>query len=564
MPLTETEITAHYQAGTLLSELQRPLDMSHQDALHKKLAALHNAGNIDVLALTATPDFQNLDRRYFFSVQQIYCGVIPRLDMQPLAMLEMIQRLVAQGGNDGMATLPRDAMCRWLGQMPARARDIVAAAQSDTSMDREVLRSALVTLGDVSSVKPFLAIADGRRQAAIAALGAIKPQNQQAGEEAFAELVAIATADPDDDMRFTAIFAAFGLLQHCKAQAPKWVPRLVAAVTTTPSDATRTALLQGLWRQTELFQAPDAKATLEVALGGDLSSGGLIGMLDATLYKLIGGVYHDLAINCLTELLATDGKLLPLDNFQTLEHRLTTLDRTQLFALAVRWFATGDQKLCEVLSRLIGGAQEAQPFDASLTGFDLTGTQMIVLCHKAIGYMLLSPIVAASFIVAALRADDAAIEPELTQLLLQSLLINYGDTTVTYLKGIAKTDIAYQPVRKALKQYRRYEKDLDIKTTIKELLPSSYQRGAVRQKHHIVGREIRKQAQRQSVFFGVVRRSTLLYGRKAITYAGGTDRPPVSMEMKTMSTGFEMPRLQIVDPVGLDWLTRIFRVSKQK
>jgi len=36
------------------------------------------------------------------------------------------------------------------------------------------------------------------------------------------------------------------------------------------------------------------------------------------------------------------------------------------------------------------------------------------------------------------------------------------------------------------------------------------------------------------------------------------------MEMKTISAGFTMPRLQIVDPVGLDFLIRLFRVSKPK
>jgi hypothetical protein len=215
----------------------------------------------------------------------------------------------------------------------------------------------------------FFVVADPRRQAAIAALGALKPQSQQAADAALAELVAIAAADPDEDMRFTAIFAAFSLLQYCKAQAPQWVPSLVAAVTAAPSDPTRTALLQGLWRQTELFQAADAKATLAVASDGDLTTGGLAGMLGATLSHLIGGLYHDLAIDSLTALLTTTDKAIPLDNFQTLEYCLAALDRMKLFALAVRWFATGDQKLCEVMSKLIGGVQQAQPFDASLERF---------------------------------------------------------------------------------------------------------------------------------------------------------------------------------------------------
>jgi hypothetical protein len=194
----------------------------------------------------------------------------------------------------------------------------------------------------------------------------------------------------------------------------------------------------------------------------------------------------------------------------------------------------------------------------------LTGNQMIVLCHKAVGYMPLAPIVAASFVVAALKAGDKDAEPEFVRLLLHSLLINFRETVANYLKKIGKADVAYRPVRMALKMYRRYEKCSDIKTPIKELQPSSYQRGVVRQNHYVANREIRKQAERQSILFGLVHRSTLLYGRKAITYARGADAPPTSMEMKSMSTHIEMPRLQVIDPVGLDWLLRIFRLSMPK
>jgi hypothetical protein len=425
------------------------------------------------------------------------------------------------------------------------------------------LREALVTLADLSLVKSFLAVADQRRQAAIAALGGIKPQNLQAGNEAFTELVAIAATDPSEEMRFTAIFAAFGLLQYCKVHASPWVPRLIAAVTAAPSEATRTALLQCLWRHSSLFQDADIKATLALVSDADLPPA-LRGMLEGTLSHLVAGPHYDLAIDCLTNLVAGDGAAVSLEDFPGLEHRLMNLDPTQLFALAVRWFATGDRKLCESMTKRIGAVHQPQPFDATLAGRGLSGSQMIVICHKAIGYLILAPAVAASFVVAALRAGDKTVQHELVQRLLQSVLINYGETAAVYLKSIPKGDAAYQPVRQALKLYRAYEEGLNIKTTIKELLPSSYQRSAVRQKHYVTGREIRKQAEQRSVFFGLVQHSTLLYGRKAIALVRGADEPPVSMEMKTMSTGFAMPRLQIIDPVGLDWLIRIFRVSKPK
>ena len=92
VPLKDAEIIAHYRARTLLPELRRPLNTTQQEALCVRLAALHNGGSIDMLALTAAPEFLNLDRRHFFAMQQIYSGVIPRLEAPPLAMLEMSAR----------------------------------------------------------------------------------------------------------------------------------------------------------------------------------------------------------------------------------------------------------------------------------------------------------------------------------------------------------------------------------------------------------------------------------------------------------------------------------------
>jgi hypothetical protein len=64
--------------------------------------------------------------------------------------------------------------------------------------------------------------------------------------------------------------------------------------------------------------------------------------------------------------------------------------------------------------------------------------------------------------------------------------------------------------------------------------------------------------------YDLVHKSTLLYGRKAITYARGADVPPTSMEMRPFGTYIEMPRLQTIDPVGLELLFNIFRISRPK
>lgn len=560
--MTDAEVIAHYRAGKLIRELHRPANTAMQEELHSQLAALHNSQSIDLLALSATPEFQSLDRRYSFTIQQVYRNVIPHLNATPSDMLELIRRIEKQIG--GSAISPRDALRIWIGQSQERAKEIVEMARSDPAFDSEILAHALTAFGDEIAATSFIAPADARRQGAVAALGKIKPRNVEAADGTLGTLVAVVVGDPDEDVRFTAIFAAFDLLARRETPAERWISCLIDAVTAKPSDTTRTALLNGLLRHAELFRSDDVEAVLSLACDGDLTASRLVDMLSTTLYSLIGGSHHDQAIDCLTTLLASSGRAIPFDRLEMIEHRLTTLERPVLFSIAVRWFATGDEALCQTTSKLVGVIHDQRPFNASLEGFGLTGSQMIVLCHKAVGYMPLAPIVAASFVIAALRAGDKDAEGELVQLLFQALLINFRETIAGYLKKIGKADAAYGAVRTALKLYRRYEKDADIKDPIKELQPSAYQRAVVRQNHYISNREIRKQAERESVLFGMVHRSTLLYGRKAITYARGADEPPTSMELKEVGSYIEMPRLQTIDPVGFAWLYHVYRQSRPK
>jgi len=562
VPLTDADIVRHYQTGTLLSELLKPNDTGQQKELHAQIAALHNAGDIDLLALTATTEFQNLDRRYFFAIQQAYGNAMPLLAASASAMLEIVRRMETQAGS--IAPSPRIALRKWIGAAPERAKEMVRLAQPDPGFDREILMEALIAQGDANSALSFLVDADPRRQAALAALGSINPKNLKAADATFGRLLEYATGDNNEDVRFTAISSVFELLRYHKGRSSKWIPSLVMAVNTDPNDIARSALMNGLWRQADLLRTKDVGVLLAVATDGDLTSPRLLNALAGTLYRLIGGVHHKTAIDCLTTLIASTGKALPFDKLEMLEHCLTELDPALLFALAIRWFATGDYLLCQTVSGLIGAAHDQRPFDASLAGFALTDSQTIAVCHKAIGFMPLAPIVAASFVVAALRAGDKTAEPELVQLLFQSLLINFQETVATYLKKVGKKDIAYKPVRAALKLYRSYEKNSVIATPLKELQPSSYQRGVVRQNHFMASREISKSADRESIFASMVHKSTLLYGRKAMMYSRGADAPPTSMEMRPFSTYIEMPRLQTIDPVGLDWLLNIFRISRPK
>jgi hypothetical protein len=73
--------------------------------------------------------------------------------------------------------------------------------------------------------------------------------------------------------------------------------------------------------------------------------------------------------------------------------------------------------------------------------------------------------------------------------------------------------------------------------------------------------ESRKAAEAQSVFLKFVSKSTVLYGRKSIHYVHGSDGQSHRrvIPLRSHGTEIEFPRMEHLDPFGLDYMLRIFR-----
>lgn len=89
---TDVDLTAHYSAGTLLAHLRNPQDAAQEAAFHSQLGGLHNSGQIDLLALTASHEFNLLGKQDYFFVVQVFGGVIPLLDASVADVLEVANR----------------------------------------------------------------------------------------------------------------------------------------------------------------------------------------------------------------------------------------------------------------------------------------------------------------------------------------------------------------------------------------------------------------------------------------------------------------------------------------
>jgi hypothetical protein len=101
---------------------------------------------------------------------------------------------------------------------------------------------------------------------------------------------------------------------------------------------------------------------------------------------------------------------------------------------------------------------------------------------------------------------------------------------------------------------------------IPELHPSEYRRQLDRIRIVDFNREVNKKAHRESIFWDIVHRSVLLHGSGSVTFVedGTGARRAVAMQMHRHEVSTEWPRMETVDPVGLDLMLRTFRAEQFK
>jgi hypothetical protein len=105
---TDLKIAELCRSGALLGEIGRiNSDDAEPGSLLNRCVALHNAGQIDLLALTETQQFAELSGPAFFDRQHFFCKAIPFLDATVPTLVQAVQSLVVKGGNDLASSLPR-------------------------------------------------------------------------------------------------------------------------------------------------------------------------------------------------------------------------------------------------------------------------------------------------------------------------------------------------------------------------------------------------------------------------------------------------------------------------
>jgi len=564
--LTDEELLALEARSELAASLSRRFKLQEEAefrAVHSACIRLHNTGAWDLITFLESGALQALEGVKFFVAVQFLDRIIPELETDPSRLMAVSEALVERGGQDLAAALPNAAFREWCVRHPARAQQIIDDARSGNALASRNLTFPLEALQLINEARRFLQSKDeGHWRSAITALGRIPdadPSSRAATIAAFAGL----EDRCDDGLKASLLHAtAFILSQHTGVVGAAEFD-LIVSLTERPGVHTVHAAAHVLWTLPGARRAGVAQRLLQAAGNLKPANKGTVNELDHALRVLLEEGQVDTALDFVGGLFTGRGELelTELDGFmQTLVNGPTSV----LSRAVVGWLLSGEGRLCEAISlSLRRQHDEAPALDVEDNVRGLSDVEQLFVCRKAIGFFFIRPRTAASILVSVLRVCNNATAEEVLRHLIDPLLINYGGVR-DYLKSLSVDDSARSRVALALKKNDEYLAGLRSVSEIKELNPSEVQRRVQHLRLADQSRKVAKEARKQSVFYDLVKRSVILHGRRSLSLVadlGGNQRRMVT-DLHTHSVSFELPRMEIADPVGLDYILRVFRTER--
>ena len=129
------DIIRLYGSGELARELARyhkpPGDQ--EDPFVDACVALHNAGEMDLVAVPSQPTFAEIRGHAFFVAQQFYCDAVPQLSTGATALMDCCRKLIEQAGEDGAAGRPNEAFRLWCQNNPDKLPRLCAKHARETN-----------------------------------------------------------------------------------------------------------------------------------------------------------------------------------------------------------------------------------------------------------------------------------------------------------------------------------------------------------------------------------------------------------------------------------------------
>ena len=574
---TLAELADQFSAGTLLRSLFGTYARSwgREDEIVCAIADAHNAGSINILSILTPESLSEIGQFGFFGGQQLYCEIIPKLDATSSEMVEAVFALIEKGGVDGAAGMPANALEDWCRAEASRSTVMLELVDAGNEHAAKFLPSILYTGSHVDRSK-FIARAHHtagsdsieRRRGAIAALGRIIPLSSEEWSD-FLATIAATISEGNDDLTAAALGAMRSRLDVDAGDYGDTLEDLIVkAITGDLGPQTIHRCAETLWLDAKKLSEATKSALLGALQSVDPANRGTIDLIDHSLEELVKNGRTWDARDFLESLLVRHEDVLKLKHFDSTCHAITAAEPEVWHDWIVDWFLKGQFALCRQLASPLGGGDlEGVRLNIDFTRYNLSESDYGYLARKAISFLFLKQLTAASFIVSLARSAPAKVLPELEDLLVDPMLLNYAGIARALIEPVSKDrrDPAQAFAKRALSRLTKYLGDLESVEPLRELRPSERQRQLEWERHSDAMAEARRGADQKSIFADLFTKVLVLYGNRSVSYHNIGEETPKRFETKMASHGvsIEIPRVDIVDPLGLQRMLFAFRAEKR-
>jgi hypothetical protein len=550
-------------------------EREQRDDLSRELVALHNEGLVDVVKAFGGLKNEASGGPDFFLTRHVFEQALPLLSAPVGSVMRCVLSLCREAGRDMAAgtifnsyiefcakdeARPNEAL-KLIELEPDALADILAATVAAGSrVDSQYYLSELIRLSRHQSLEL-------RRRAVFSIARVQWPEGATVPADAIAALEDMVATEQDDHVLGGALKSAFALYVQDKAMEERTIATIGSALV-KGSDQTLHAASELLWLSAKEMPPVLLQLLLTHLQRVSLENKGTLDNIDYGIDEILQRQDPEDGLQFLEQLLVAHKGKLSMKALDSAAGRIRQ-SAPLISKTLTRWLVRGERVLCEAVYEVAGthyGPDLRVEIDASeLKPADYA--HILFTARKAVGYFFMKPVTAASIVISLMRhAPDGKSLEALGELLFDPLLLNYPGGTRDYVQEQVKREsgAVKEAMQKSLASIDSYLDVLRAVPALAALHPSQTQREAYRRHMSDSMAKSMQAVEKESVLLSLFARSTLLYGNKSINYVYLADGEPRRVETPLTSHGvsIEFPRIDNIDPFGLDYMLRVFRQER--
>ena len=539
------------------------LKHGNESRLPAELTELHEKGVIDLVSEVLGVEVAANTKRF------LQCRLIGRVLESLSAGVEgVLEALVSSGTLCGPGVAEGvEAFCR--GDR-VRLRAVLESVEADPSTFGVLIPGllALLSIGRPrDAAKVALRLAGTKCDEAVLGVvnavarmkwptdAAVRPQFQKL-------LLQIAKAEQRSVVAHACAASAVALAGKRKLKSGEAVLVIEAVMEANPSHAVEISarLVAFSWSS---LPAASKRSCLGRLVAIEVPNADVLGLVDLCIAELIQHGQVTQALGVLANIVA---KGVECEGLEQTQFALTRSPRVAS-SLVTRWFLRAEASLCDALAGLLDLSRRDDDLSLVVEEAAVDGAEaelLWFLARKAVGYFFHHPRVACSFLVSLICLAEASDErDQIAELMFDPLLVNYSGDAADCLKELAANLSGKDKaaVRRSLRHGAKYVEVLRGVGEIRALHPSASQTREFLKQQAVSMAKAYGEAERRSPLMSIMSKQVILYGRKVVYQSrlpSGEMARSVSA-MGSFSTSMEVPRMDVVDPMGLEIMLRTFR-----